>query len=184
MRILTASDIRPVLTLDDVFAATRRAAIAHVENRTQLPARSVLTLDEGHGEFLVMPGVVGKTHFGVKTWFAFGDPVAPLPGTAAVIHLVDSQTREEVIMDGSLITELRTGAITGLAASRLAPGASSKLAVIGSGRHARTQATALVHAVPGIVGISVFSRVTPPAPRSPGTSARFSPRATRNGRSR
>ncbi|MGV8897108.1 MAG: ornithine cyclodeaminase family protein [Rhodoglobus sp.] len=61
-------------------------------------------------------------------------------------------------MDGSLITELRTGAITGLAAARLAPESSSTLAVIGTGRHARSQALALVFALPGITRISFYSR--------------------------
>ncbi|MGV8897109.1 MAG: hypothetical protein ACOH10_03655 [Rhodoglobus sp.] len=67
MRILTATEISGILSMDDVFAATARAAIAHAENRTQRPARSVLTLDQGRGEFLVMPGVVGASQFGVKT---------------------------------------------------------------------------------------------------------------------
>ncbi|MCU1482833.1 MAG: ornithine cyclodeaminase family protein [Subtercola sp.] len=192
MLLLSAADVAELLTLDAVFAATREAAIAHSELRTQRIARTALhLLARGHaenaaqpatpdarGELLVMPEVVDQSVFGVKTWHSFEHPVAEsgarsgagsgtrsgagsastLAQTGSLIYLIDGESGEQAILDGSQITDWRTGALSGLAAALYAPENSRRLAVIGSGRQARSQALALVHAVPTLEWVSVWSR--------------------------
>lgn len=158
MLILTASDVAAVFGMPQAFDAVRSAAIAHVEVRTRVPARVALSVPRTSGEFLVMPGVVDGRTFGTKVWFTFPEQHGSIPTTAAMVLLVDPETGQEVLMDGSVITDLRTGAMTGLAAEALAPAGATTVALIGTGIQARTQALALVHALPGIETIRVTSR--------------------------
>ncbi|MFQ5859158.1 MAG: ornithine cyclodeaminase family protein [Anaerolineae bacterium] len=60
------------------------------------------------------------------------------------------------ILDGRLITDLRTGATSGVAARRLAPPVASSVGILGSGHQARTQLEALAVVLP-LVSASVFS---------------------------
>ncbi|RNE56507.1 ornithine cyclodeaminase family protein [Cryobacterium tepidiphilum] len=158
MLILTASDVSEVFGMREAFESVREAAVAHVEARTAVPPRVALRTAETDGEFLVMPGVVDASVFGTKVWFAFPEAHGSVPATAAMILLVDPGSGQEVLMDGSVITDMRTGAMTGLAAERLAPEGATTLAVIGTGIQARTQALALLHALPAIETIRVTSR--------------------------
>src|SRR5262249_44468319 len=66
----------------------------------------------------------------------------------------------EILLDGSLITDFRTGAMTGLAAAVLAPDAAT-VGIVGAGVQARTQALALLHALPGLEELRISSRREP-----------------------
>jgi ornithine cyclodeaminase len=61
-------------------------------------------------------------------------------------------------MDGTLISAMRTGAITGLGLKYLAPRGSRKAALVGAGVQAHTQILALITALPQLEEIAVFSR--------------------------
>ncbi|UFS58256.1 ornithine cyclodeaminase family protein [Subtercola endophyticus] len=211
MLLLSASDVAELLTLDAVFEATREAAIAHSEFRTQRIARTALQLlargrsenaarpatPDARGELLVMPEVVDQSVFAVKTWHSFehsfehsvagsgvrsgvrsgagsgAGSASRLAQTGSLIYLIDGESGEQAILDGSQITDWRTGALSGLAATLYAPENSRRLAVIGTGRQARSQALALVHAVPTLEWVSVWSR-------SPRRREDFAARLTRD----
>ncbi|MSQ10144.1 MAG: ornithine cyclodeaminase family protein [Dehalococcoidia bacterium] len=61
------------------------------------------------------------------------------------------------VMNFGTINPIRVGASGGLAAKYLAPPRTHTLAVIGSGQQARTQAQAIVRAMPGLQGAFVYS---------------------------
>jgi ornithine cyclodeaminase/alanine dehydrogenase-like protein (mu-crystallin family) len=158
MLILTATEVERVLGMPEAFAATREAALAHVRGETDSPVRTALSVPASHGEVLVMPGVVGGTVFGTKTWFSWPERRGDIPGTGALILLLDPESGRECLMDAGAVTDLRTGAMTGLAAERLAPAGASRVGMVGTGIQARTQAMALVHALPGLAELAVTSR--------------------------
>lgn len=156
MRILTAGDVNRLFGMAEAMTTTEIAAVAHTRGRAGPASRSALRTDRPDGEFLVMPGVVEGSLFGVKTWYT-----ATLTGerrTEALITVLDPDTGEETLLDGSVITDMRTGAMTALAASRLAPASARTAAIIGTGIQARTQILALAHVLPGLSTIRVTSR--------------------------
>jgi ornithine cyclodeaminase/alanine dehydrogenase-like protein (mu-crystallin family) len=84
---------------------------------------------------------------------------AGLPRASAVIILNSPVNGLPIaIIDGTLISAMRTGAVTGLGARFLAPRSSRKAAVIGGGVQAHTQILGLFTALPELEEIAVFSR--------------------------
>jgi len=84
---------------------------------------------------------------------------AGLPRASAVIVLNSPVTGFPIaIVEGAIISAMRTGAVTGLAARHLASGSARKAAVIGGGVQARTQILGLMTALPGLREIAVHCR--------------------------
>lgn len=82
-----------------------------------------------------------------------------LPRASAIIILNSPATGLPIaILDGTLISAMRTGAVTALGARHLAPRAARKAAVIGGGVQARTQILGLWTALPELQEIAVFCR--------------------------
>src|SRR5581483_392407 len=82
-----------------------------------------------------------------------------LPRASAIIILNSPETGFPVaILDGTLVSAMRTGAMTGLGARNLAPRSSRKIGMIGAGVQARTQILGLLAALPEIEEIAVFNR--------------------------
>lgn len=82
-----------------------------------------------------------------------------LPRASALIILNSPETGLPLaVMDGTLISAMRTGAVTALGLKYLAPRASRKAGMIGAGVQARTQILALMAALPQLNEIAVFNR--------------------------
>lgn len=158
MLILTASEVAAVFDMEEAFAATREAAIAVSERTAVSPQRTALHAGEPQAEVLVMPGVVDDALIGTKTWYTYGRQLASAPSTAAFITVLDPELGEEVLVEGSRITDFRTGALSGLAVEKLAAPEAETLTVIGAGIQARTQILAILHARPSIQRVRVASR--------------------------
>lgn len=158
MLILTASDVSKVFDMAAAFEAVEEAALAHVQSRTASPPRTALKLPVVPAEILVMPGSVNSRLFGLKVWYALGEPIGSIPQSSAVITLLDPELGLEIVMDGGIITDLRTGAMSGLAASRLAPPRAKTVGLIGAGIQGRAQVLAMVHACGEVETVKVFSR--------------------------
>lgn len=82
-----------------------------------------------------------------------------LPRASALIILNSPDTGLPVaIMDGTLVSAMRTGAVTALGLKYLAPRGSRKAGMIGAGVQAHTQILALITALPELDEIAVFNR--------------------------
>jgi ornithine cyclodeaminase/alanine dehydrogenase-like protein (mu-crystallin family) len=82
-----------------------------------------------------------------------------LPRASALIILNCPNTGMPLaVMDGTLISAMRTGAMTGLGVRYLAPSETQKVGVIGAGVQSRTQILGLYTALPQVEEIVVFSR--------------------------
>lgn len=158
MRLLSATDIAELFTMPLAIEAARIAAVAYVQSRTEVPTRSNLRLVPHDGEVLVMPGVFDGRHFAVKTWFRFEGESTSATQTQAYILYIDASSTSQFLLDGTGITDFRTGALTAVAAQYLAPSGSETVAIVGAGAQARTQALALVESIECLRQIRVASR--------------------------
>lgn len=157
MRILTAEDVRAALDMRAAIEAVRAGFIALSTGKARVPLRGVLEM--AGGVLLTMPAAIeGAPVSAVKiVSVCGGNPARGLPTIFATVLVTDAQTGAPLaLLDGRVLTAIRTGAASGLATDLLAVPDASILAVIGAGVQARTQVEA-VCAVRPIADIRVFS---------------------------
>ncbi len=158
--ILTASEILQVMDMDLALASAEEAFMAYGEGRVNMPPKSYLTLDKGdframYGEIWLQSGHI----CGLKWVNVHPDnPHKGLLTVMAKIVLNDPETGLEFAdLDGTHITNHRTGAAGGLAARFLSREDAARLGVIGCGQQAITQVAAIMR-VRAIKEITVFDR--------------------------
>jgi ornithine cyclodeaminase/alanine dehydrogenase-like protein (mu-crystallin family) len=151
--------IRHVLTYESLIPAIRQALIDYSAGRVEQPLRQVLRVKDPAGNpigwFAVMPVISGE-YMAVKTVTFYPGNVSlkarhgdgHLHTHLATIELLNRATGEPLaVMDGRLITEMRTAAVSAVASSSLAPSAKT-LGILGSGVQARAHIEALRHIQP------------------------------------
>ena len=101
---------------------------------------------------------------GVKTvtWYPGNDELG-LHTHMAIVELLSRATGEPLaVMDGRLITEMRTAAVSAVAYAALAPlhfeSAPTSFGILGSGVQARAHIAALKHVWPEMEEIRIWSR--------------------------
>lgn len=112
--------------------------------KVKQPVRSVITVEPPGGFYGMMPALTPEG-LGQKI-VTFYPPNAErgLPTHMATIFLVDPQTGSPLaVMDGTLITEMRTAAVSAAATKLLASPDAKILAILGSGVQARSHVQAL-----------------------------------------
>src|ERR1035438_8835741 len=113
---VSEQEVRAVLTYQALIPAIRQALIDYSAGRVEQPARTILRAgnadDYRNGWFAVMPVIAGDV-MAVKTVTFFpGNDALGLPTHMAVIELLRRATGEPLaVMDGRLITEMRTAAV-------------------------------------------------------------------------
>lgn len=160
--VIAAGGLEMAETVKAVEAAFR----LHAKGETVLPPKPVLRwggpeTEETTGRIMSMPAYLGGDMrvAGIK-WI----PSAPqnptkygLPRANAIIILNDPDTLLPLaIMDGTLVSAMRTGAATGVAAKYLALPGSHRIGLVGAGVQGRTQLMALKAVLLHIDEIRVF----------------------------
>ncbi len=158
--VLTGSEVMQVLDMDLALAATEEAFRAYGEGRVNMPPKAYLTLAQG--DFRAMYGEIflPKDHICGLKWVNVhpGNPAQGLLTVMAKILLNDPDTALELAdMDGTHITDYRTGAAGGVAVKYLARADAARLGLIGAGAQARTQVAAILKVRP-IREVVVFDR--------------------------
>jgi ornithine cyclodeaminase/alanine dehydrogenase-like protein (mu-crystallin family) len=136
-----ACQLRPAEIMEAVEEAFRGAAYGTAEMR---PALSIPA--EGRASFRAKAGVLRSAGFGAVKWYGYypQNVAAGLPEYRPLILLNDTATGFPVaLIDGELITTLRTAAISAVAAKWLAHPASARLGLVGLGTQARAHLRAL-----------------------------------------
>jgi thiomorpholine-carboxylate dehydrogenase len=139
---LDESAVDRLLRMDEVIPAMERALSDFSSGAVVQPVRTMLPVAE-HGGFLgLMPAYTGSA-LGTKL-VAFYPRNTEVPTHHATILLFKPETGEPLAtMDGRLITEVRTAAVSAVATEHLARSEASVLAIIGSGVQARSHLEAL-----------------------------------------
>jgi alanine dehydrogenase len=158
--VLTGSEVMQVLDMDLALAAVADAFRAYGEGRVNMPPKAYLILAQG--DFRAMYGEIflPEAHICGLKWVNVHphNPARGLLTVMAKILLNDPETGMEFAdLDGTHVTDFRTGAAGGLAAKYLARPEASRLGLIGAGAQARTQVAAIVKVRP-IREIVVFNR--------------------------
>ena len=141
---LTEDDVRAVLRWDELIAAMEHALIEFSCRRVVQPVRSVLTIEEGKRYFGLMPAAT-ENAMGIKavTFYPANEGTG-VPTHMAMVLLFSPETGEPLaVMDGRLITEMRTAAVSAAVTNRLALPNSRVLALLGSGVQAKAHLDAL-----------------------------------------
>lgn len=137
----------------------------HDNGETIIPDKVTLRWGDASSEAVTgrinaMPGFVGGeiNTAGIK-WIG-SKPLNPtkygLPRASALTILNDPETGLPIaIMDGTIISAMRTGAVTGVATKYLARKNSEKAAFIGAGTQNHTQLQAIMTAVPSLKEIVI-----------------------------
>lgn len=134
-------DVRRLLSMRDLVAAVEHALTELSAGRAVQPLRAVLPVEEHHGFFGVMPAYAGALGAKLVTFFPEN---RGLPTHHGVIVLFRPETGEALaILDGRLITEMRTGAASAAATRALARADAGVLGILGSGVQARSHLEAL-----------------------------------------
>jgi ornithine cyclodeaminase/alanine dehydrogenase-like protein (mu-crystallin family) len=141
---LNEEQVRQHLHLADLIPAMEKALINFSEGKVTQPVRSVIKVDPLEGFLGLMPALTPEG-LGLKAvTFYPSNAERGIPTHMATIFLVDPQTGTPLaIMDGRLITEMRTAAVSAAATKLLAAPDSKILAILGSGVQARSHTKAL-----------------------------------------
>ncbi|MGA8534132.1 MAG: ornithine cyclodeaminase family protein [Candidatus Tumulicola sp.] len=165
MIYLDEARVRSVLRWDALIDAMERALGAFSNGRVVAPVRTVLTVEEHRRYFGIMPAVCDDVMGAKLVSFYPGNEGTQFATHNGLILLFDTQTGEPLAaMDGRLITEMRTAAVSAAATKYLMPERSCVLAVLGSGVQAHSHVEALGH-VADFTETRVWSRTPEHAQR-------------------
>lgn len=164
IRVLTEADIAAVLDLDALLNEIERGLIKQARGEVERPDRlhypigTGLESDDPTGTGLVMPAYIhGGSYFATKIVGVHeGNADRGLPTVQAQIVLTEADTgRPVAFMDGTTVTNARTGCIGGVAVRALKDGPVD-LGVLGAGAQARWQTRAIGAAV-DVASVRIYS---------------------------
>ena len=144
--VLTSDDVESILTINDTISILEKSFIELSRKQVNMTDRDVFVLEDKNGWFGIMSAhMKNMAALGTKLVTVFPKNIEiNKPTTQAVISLIDVNTGELIgIIDGSLITGMRTGATTGIATKYLSKKNSSKLSILGSGFQSKFQLMAI-----------------------------------------
>jgi alanine dehydrogenase len=153
--LLSRQQVRNVFDMSGYISAVENVFRLYGEGKVEMPPKLYLTFP--NGDLRCMPAYIPSMKIaGVKNVNVHPDNLG-LPSVMATITLFDPETGFPLaIMDGTHITNMRTGAAGGVAAKYLSREDSKTASFIGAGEQAKTQLEALLVARPGIEKIIVY----------------------------
>ena len=162
---LSEAEVAKVLTYDKLIPAMERALTQFSAGKVIQPVRNMLTIEEGKRFLGIMPAVAEDGMGAKLVCFFPKNAGTDLPSHLAMIMLFDPENgRPLAFLDGRLITEMRTAAVSAAVTKHLALPNSKVLALIGSGVQARAHLEALRH-VCSFEEVRVWSRTQEHAQR-------------------
>lgn len=150
--ILTKEQIEKILVMDDVIESVEEAYKLFSEKKVILPPVLSFEIEKYHGEIDIKSGydlvdeVVGVK---IASGYANNQQNYGVSNGLATILLIDAKNGVPIaIMEGGLITDMRTGAAGAVSAKYLANPNSKKVAIVGTGIIARWELEALSRVFP------------------------------------
>src|SRR4029434_6896184 len=138
---LDEKKVRALLRMEELIPAMADALRELSAGKVEQPMRLILPVAEHKGFFGVMPAYGGALGAKLVTFYPNNQGV---PTHHALILLFRPETGEPLVtMDGRLITEMRTAAVSAVATKLLARPEASVLASLGAGVQARSHLEAM-----------------------------------------
>lgn len=160
---ITDEQVGRVLTYDALIPAMARALADFSAGRAVQPVRTTIPVAGVGGFLYVMPAYTAEPPaLGAKLVSSFPNN-REMHTHFATIQLFDPATGAPLVsMDGTLITEMRTAAVSAVATQALARTDATRLAILGAGVQARSHLAALRH-VREFTDVRVWSPRSAPA---------------------
>ena len=143
---LSSKDVGMALTMSQCIDAMADAFTQLAKGQAEVPLRTDLHMPEAHGRALFMPAYLpNQERVGVKAIMVHKqNPEKGMPMIHSMVMVFDSSTGSPLaVMDGEVLTAMRTGAVSGLATRLLARENSEIAAVFGAGVQGETQLEAV-----------------------------------------
>lgn len=159
LRILSGAEVRQALPMDKAIAGMKLAYSQLSAGQTDTPLRARVNVAAHRGTALFMPAYLTQSDdLAVKIVSVYPENAqAGLPAIHGLVLVLEAATgRPAALMEGSVLTAIRTGAGSGAATDILALPDANSAAILGSGVQARTQLEA-VCAVRAIQEVRVYS---------------------------
>jgi ornithine cyclodeaminase len=148
VKILNKQDIQAVFSMKDAIAADKAALAAYSRGETTIPLRTNIDIPAESGQSLYMPGYLAGEHpaLGMKIVSVYPHNIDKgLPSVPATMISLDPATGiVSAILDGTYLTQLRTGAMQGAATDLLARQDARTATLIGTGGQAPAQLEAML----------------------------------------
>ncbi|MHC9296464.1 ornithine cyclodeaminase family protein [Mycobacterium sp. LTG2003] len=157
--VLTHSDVAALIDRSVVYDAVERAHVDLSTGTATNPAPPVLPMDHGAAALPMVAAATRQRASAVKMLSDMPfNRAAGLPTQRSTIVLMSASTGEcEAVLDGRLITAIRTAAASGVATAHLARTSSTSLGLIGAGTLAVEHVRAIARIRP-IEKVFVWSR--------------------------
>jgi alanine dehydrogenase len=144
--VLSRKDLRQLLQMTDVIEAVERGFHEYKSGKCTIPVRMPVKIEKKEGVFLFMPAFLEKENsFGTKIISVFPGNLDLGLSTLQAVYLLNDPTTGEflALMDGILLTAIRTGAASAVATKYLSRKNAETLGIIGAGAQAPFQAEAI-----------------------------------------
>jgi ornithine cyclodeaminase len=151
MLILTREDVRRAAEMPEIMDAVADGFAQLSSGQADVPLRPHIAIPAHDATALVMPAYLrDDEQLGVKLLTLFPhNPARGLPAIAALVTLFDTANGQPLaLLDGGLLTALRTGAASGAATRLMARLDTRTLALFGAGGQALAQVWAVCVARP------------------------------------
>jgi ornithine cyclodeaminase/alanine dehydrogenase len=145
--ILSRSQVSSVISMSDCIDAVEKAFKELAFGTATLPTRVSLSVRDGGGWLAVMPAHLAQADAlatKIVSVYANNRTRFGIPNVLATIVLNDVKTgRAEAVLEGSYVTAMRTGAVSGVATKYLSRQDSKVLGIFGAGVQAVKQLEAV-----------------------------------------
>lgn len=147
MLLLSKTDIQKIFTMKDAINANKKAFQLLVNDACHVPLRTMIPAQKYDGSFLFMPGYVeAMDTAALKIVNIFPkNSDRGLPTAPSQVLLIDGKTGiTQALLNGTYLTQLRTGAATGVAFDLLGKSNCKIGALIGTGSQGEKQLEAML----------------------------------------
>ena len=161
MIFLNRDQINDLISMKEAIGAMKTAFSQLSSGEAVVPPRLSLNIPDKNATSVVMPAyAIGSPYYTVKILSVnYSNPDKGLPLIHGVGQVFDAENGEHVAnLDGASVTEIRTGAASGLATDLLAQESAKVCAVFGTGVQASSHIEAVLEVRP-IEKIIVFSLI-------------------------
>lgn len=145
--LLSQKDMENVFSMKDAIQADKEALASYSKGSCNIPLRANLDIKKQTGQSLYMMGYEETSEaLGVKIVSVYPKNIEKgLNSVPATMVLLNNETGEVcALLDGTYLTRVRTGAVSGLATDILSRKDSSVFAMFGTGGQAREQLLAVL----------------------------------------
>lgn len=167
--LLSMAELKELLDMKDVLAIVEEAFRLVGLGKVQMPPKMYIFFEKYNGDLRCMPSYVEDLDLSaVKIVNVHTDnpKKSGLRSIMGTIILIDPRTGAPLaMMDGTHITDMRTGAASGIASKYLARKDARLLGLIGAGNQARRQFQGILEAFGGLDEVRIYD-ISPEASRS------------------